>query len=177
MQEVEGKDAIWQALAQAAGPDFRYDYYESADKQDITDGVLYDAGRVTLRHSQPRRRACRPTTGWTTDWRRPARPAEGLHRRAYPLFDRPPYVADLTVGDAAGDRALDLRVIVDHFKSKRGEEAINGAAGGRAGAPRRRAADRAQRRRAGRLQRPAGPPTLAPFADYVNLFRAHLPPR
>ena len=88
----------------------------------------------------------------------------------YPLFDRPPYLADLTVRDAAGDRALDLRIVVNHLKSKRGDEAIN--------APRR--AEQA-RFVAGLLTEPnsvalgdfndpLGTPTLAQFAGYVNLY-------
>ena len=78
--------------------------------------------------------------------------------------------------DAAGDRALDLRVVVNHLKSKRGEEAVN--------VPRR--AEQA-RFVAGLLTEPnsvalgdfndpLGTPTLAQFAGYVNLYEAHLPP-
>ena len=59
VQEVEGKDAVWEALARAVGPDFRYDYFESADVRDITVGVIYDGRRVTLRHSEPAQ-ACTP---------------------------------------------------------------------------------------------------------------------
>jgi hypothetical protein len=29
LQEVEGKDAVWRALAEAVGADYRYDYYEA----------------------------------------------------------------------------------------------------------------------------------------------------
>ena len=60
VQEVEGKDAVWEALARAVGPDFRYDYFESADVRDITVGVLYDARRATLRRSE-QAQACTPT--------------------------------------------------------------------------------------------------------------------
>jgi uncharacterized protein len=60
LQEVEGKDAVWAALAKAAGPRYRYDYYESADVRDITVGLLYDAGRVELRRSAAAQ-TCTPT--------------------------------------------------------------------------------------------------------------------
>ena len=60
VQEVEGKDAVWTALARKIGPDFRYDYFESADVRDITVGVLYDARRATLRRSE-QAQACTPT--------------------------------------------------------------------------------------------------------------------
>ena len=177
VQEVEGKDAVWEALARAVGPDFRYDYFESADVRDITVGVLYDARRVTLRRSE-QAQACTPTD-YLVDYtaaRGPRARPNPCDDGAYPLFDRPPYLADLTVRDAAGERALDLRVIVNHLKSKRGEEAIN--------APRR--AEQA-RFVAGLLTEPnsvalgdfndpLGTPTLAQFAGYVNLHEAHLPP-
>ena len=178
VQEVEGKDAVWEALARAVGPEFRHDYFESADVRDITVGVLYDARRVTLRRSE-QAQTCTPTD-YSVDYTfalgpraRPNPCGDGV----YPLFDRPPYVADLTVRDAAGDRALDLRIVVSHLKSKRGEEAIN--------APRR--AEQA-RFVAGLLTEPnavalgdfndpLGTPTLAQFAGYVNLYESHLPPR
>jgi predicted extracellular nuclease len=176
-QEVEGKDAVWEALARAIGPDFRYDYFESADVRDITVGLLYDARRATLRHSE-QAQACT-----TTDYKVDYALARGLRvqpnpcsARSFPLFDRPPYVASLTVRNGANDRALDLRIVVNHLKSKRGEEAIN--------APRR--AEQA-RFVAGLLTEPnsvalgdfndpLGTPTLAQFTDYVNLYEAHLPP-
>ena len=126
VQEVEGKDAVWEALARAIGPDFLYDYFESADGRDITVGVLYDARRAALRHSE-QAQAC-TSMDYLVDYTfasgpraRPNPCGDGT----YPLFDRPPYVADLTVRDAAGDRAMDLRVVVNHLKSKRGEETIN----------------------------------------------------
>ena len=177
VQEVEGKDAVWEALARAVGPDFRYDYFESADMRDITVGVLYDARRASLRRSE------QAQTCTSTDYRVDYTAARGPRTRpnpcgddAYPLFDRPPYLADLTVRDEAGDRALDLRIVVNHLKSKRGEEAIN--------APRR-----AEQARfvaelltepnsvaLGDFNDPLGTPTLAQFAGYVNLHEAHLPP-
>ncbi|WP_298980772.1 endonuclease/exonuclease/phosphatase family protein [Caldilinea sp.] len=42
----------------------------------------------------------------------------------FPLFDRPPLVADLTVEGNWGD-AMTLTVIVNHWKSKVGDEAVN----------------------------------------------------
>ena len=177
VQEVEGKDAVWETLARAIGPNFRYDYFESADVRDITVGVLYDARRVTLRRSE-QAQTCTPT-----DYRVDYTAARGARAQpnpcgdgAYPLFDRPPYVADLTVQNATGERALDLRIVVSHLKSKRGEEAIN--------APRR--AEQA-RFVAGLLTEPnavalgdfndpLGTPTLAQFAGFVNLYESHLPP-
>ena len=177
VQEVEGKDAVWETLARAINPNFRYDYFESADVRDITVGVLYDARRVTLRRSE-QAQTCTPT-----DYRVDYTAARGARAQpdpcgdgAYPLFDRPPYVADLTVRNATGERALDLRIVVNHLKSKRGEEAVN--------APRR--AEQA-RFVAGLLTEPnavalgdfndpLGTPTLAQFSAYVNLYEAHLPP-
>jgi uncharacterized protein len=177
VEEVEGKDDVWAALAQAVGPDFRYDYFESADARDITVGVLYDARRATLRRSE-QAQACTPTD-YLVDYAAARGPRAWLNPcsgGAYPLFDRPPYLADLTVQNAAGDRVLDLRIVVNHLKSKRGEEAVN--------APRR--VEQA-RFAAGLLTEPnsvalgdfndpLGTPTLAQFAGYVNLYESHLPP-
>lgn len=126
LQEVEGKDAVWAALAQATGPQYRYDYFESMDARDITVGILYDASRVQLRGSdQPQR--CGPI-----DYQVNYAYAIGPRGRpnpciagSYPLFDRPPHLVDLTVRDAAGMHSLDLRVIVVHLKSKRGDETAN----------------------------------------------------
>ena len=177
VQEVEGKDDVWAALARAVGPDYRFDYYESIDVRDITVGVLYDARRATLRRSE-QAQAC-TSTDYLVDYTS----AHGPRARpnpcgdgAYPLFDRPPYVADLMVRNAAGDRALDLRVVVNHLKSKRGEEVVN--------APRR--AEQARFVAAlltepnsvalGDFNDPLGTPTLAQFAGYVHLHEAHLPP-
>ena len=139
--------------------------------------MLYDALRVTLRRSE-QAQTCTPTD-YQVDYtlaRGPRARPNPCGDGVYPLFDRPPYVADLTVRDAASDRALDLRIVVNHLKSKRGEEAIN--------APRR--AEQA-RFVAGLLTEPnsvalgdfndpLGTPTLAQFAGYVNLYEAHLPP-
>jgi predicted extracellular nuclease len=176
LQEVEGKDAVWQALAEAVGDGFRYDYYESADERDITNGILYDAARVTLRRSEPAQACTSTDYGVNPIWSVGARSRPNpCPQGSYPLFDRPPYVADLTVRGAHGDRSLDLTVIVNHFKSKLGDEAVN------------RVQREAQARHVaslltganavalGDLNDPLGAETLAPLAGFVNLFVAHLP--
>jgi len=177
VQEVEGKDAIWEALARAIGPSFHYDYFESADARDITVGLLYDAGRVTLRSSdQPQ--ACTPVDygvdyAFATGSR--ARP-NPCGAGAYPLFDRPPYVADLTVRNASGGRSLDVRIVVNHLKSKRGDETAN--APRRAGQARFVAGLLAEPNSValGDFNDPLGTPTLAQFVGFVNLYEAHLSP-
>lgn len=126
LQEMEGKEEVWAQLAQAVGPNYRYDYFESMDERDITVGVLYDETRVTLRRAdQPQ--ACSPL-----DYQVQYMYAVGARSRpnpcmpgTYPVFDRPPYLADLTVQDETGHQRLDLRVVVVHLKSKRGDETIN----------------------------------------------------
>ena len=75
VQEVEGKDAVWEALAWAVGPDFRYDYFESADVRDITVGVLTTLAGSRCAAASRRRRVRRRITGWTT--RLPAARAPG----------------------------------------------------------------------------------------------------
>lgn len=177
LQEVEGKDSTWQALADAVGGSYRFDYYESPDERDITVGILYDARRVAVRDSA-QVQACTPTD-YGVDYRwavgvrsRPNPCAAGT----YPLHDRPPYVADLTIRDAGGTRALDVRVVVTHFKSKIGDEAVN--------LPRRTAQ---ARHVAALLDRPVaaalgdfndlpGSAPLREFAPYTSLIEARLPP-
>lgn len=126
LQEVEGKDAVWAALAAAAGPRYRYDYWESMDARDITVGILYDTARAQLRGSDQLQR-CGPI-----DYEVNYAYAIGARARpnpcaagSYPLFDRPPYAADLTLRAADGAHSLDVRAIVVHLKSKRGDETIN----------------------------------------------------
>jgi predicted extracellular nuclease len=126
LQEIEGKDAVWADLARAAGPNYRFDYWEGADGRDITVGLLYDGSRVQLRGSAPAQ-ACGPT-----DYRVDVSAARGERVQGagcapgtYPLYDRPPYVADLIVANAAGDRRMEVRMVVVHLKSKRGDEAAN----------------------------------------------------
>lgn len=126
LQEIEGKDAVWADLAQALGPNYRYDYWESADVRDITVGLLYDATRVEVLGS-----AAAPACG-AEDFG--VSPKRSLGPRAadytcpagsFPLFDRAPYVADVLVSNAAGDRRMEARLVVAHLKSKRGDEAEN----------------------------------------------------
>ena len=177
LQEIEGKDAVWRALAEAVGDGFRYDYYESADERDITNGILYDASRVVLRRSD-QSQACTSTDyGVNPIW------SVGAHSRpnpctqgGYPLYDRPPYVADLTVRNTRGDRSLDLRVIVNHFKSKLGDETVNQV---QREAQARHAADLLTGVHAialGDFNDSLDSKTLAQFDGFVNLFVAHLPP-
>lgn len=177
VQEVEGKDAVWAALAEAIGPRYRYDYFESMDVRDITVGLLYDADRVTIN------RADQPQACTAADYLVDYTVARGARARAnpcaagsYPLFDRPPYAADLTVRDAAGGRALAVRVVVVHLKSKRGDEAAN--------APRRIAQARfvaglltaAQAVALGDFNDVLGSAPLAQFSAAVNLYTRHLAP-
>ncbi len=159
VQEVEGKDAVWEALAQAVGPSFRYDTFESADARDITVGILYDARRVTLRHSdQPQ--ACTPED-YGVDYtfaRGPRARPNPCGPGAYPLFDRPPHLADLTVrerGRRPGSRRAGGRQPPEVQARGRSDQR---AAAGRTGALRGRAADRAELGRARRLQRSSGHP-------------------
>ena len=126
VQEVEGKDAVWDALVDAVGGDFRYDYFESVDARDITVGILYDPASVEVRRSQ-QAQACSPVD-YEVDYaaaRGPRSAANPCSARRYPLFSRPAYLADLTIWNAAHNRGLEVSVVVNHFKSKRGDEAIN----------------------------------------------------
>jgi predicted extracellular nuclease len=176
VQEVEGKDAVWEALAEAVGDGFQYDYLESADERDITTGILYDAARVTLRRSD-QSQACTPNDYGVNPVRSVgarSRP-NPCTRDSYPLYDRPPYVADLTVRDARGDRSLDVTVIVNHFKSKLGDEAVNQV---QRMAQARHVADLLTSANAvalGDFNDSLGSQTLAQFSGFVNLFEAHLP--
>ena len=126
LQEVEGKDAVWADLARAAGPRYRFDYWESADARDITVGLLYDDARVELRSSAPFQ-ACGDVDYGVdvTVARGPRVKGEPCAGGTYPLYDRPPHVADVVVANAAGDRRMEVRLVVVHLKSKRGDEAEN----------------------------------------------------
>jgi len=174
LQEIEGKDAVWRALADAAGG-YRFDYYESADSRDITVGILYDPARVTVRSSKPSQ-ACT-----AQDFGVKATEARGPRARPYPcpkgflLFERPPYVADLTVRDAAGEQSLDVRVVVNHFKSRRGDETVNRVqrlaqaqhVAGLLSAPNSVAL--------GDLNDLPSSPTLDAFTAYADLYDTHVP--
>jgi len=132
VQEVEGKDPVWDDLVSAisnqGGITYSYDYYESIDPRDITTGILYDPNRVTLNASY-QKQGCS-----STDYGVNYNNADNTYGRAvpnpcisgtYPLFNRPPYLAQLTIKNAAGDKSVDVSVIVNHFKSKRGDESVN----------------------------------------------------
>jgi predicted extracellular nuclease len=177
VQEVEGKDAVWEVLAAAVGRDFGYDYYESADERDITVGILYDRRRAMLRRSEPAQE-CGPRD-YAVDYtfaRGPRAHPNPCQADSYPLFDRPPYLAELTIRDAAGMRALDVTVIVNHLKSKRGDEAENrprriaqaGFVAGLLTAPNTVAL--------GDFNDPLGSATLEQFTGFVNLYEAHVAP-
>ncbi len=124
LQEVEGKDLVWERLAAAAG-DYRYDYIESADARDITVGILYDPRRVTVKQSRAAQVCGARDFGVDYQSARGQRAETNPCKTGYPVFDRPPYVADLTIRSESGDAAFDLRVIVNHFKSRRGDETEN----------------------------------------------------
>jgi predicted extracellular nuclease len=132
VQEVEGKDPVWDDLVAAisteGGASYDYDYYESIDPRDITVGILYDPSRVTLNASS-QEQGCS-----ATDYGVNYGNADNTYGRvvpdpctagAYPLFNRPPYLAQLTLKNADASRTLDVSVIVNHFKSKRGDESEN----------------------------------------------------
>ncbi len=132
LEEVEGKDPVWDDLVAAisaqGGATYSYDYYESVDARDITTGILYDPARVTLVGSS-QKQGC-TATNYNVDYnnadntygRAVANPCSG---GSYALFSRPPYLAQLTIANAAGDKTVDVSVIVNHFKSKRGDESVN----------------------------------------------------
>lgn len=177
LQELEGKDRVWADLAKALGPNYRYDYWESADVRDITVGLLYDATRVELLDS-----AAAPACG-AEDYGVNARRAVGPRAVDYacpagsfPLFDRAPYVADVLLSNAAGDRRMEARLVMAHLKSKRGDEAENLA---------RRVAQ-AQQVAAlltapnsvalGDLNDTLGSEPLAQFAGFTNLLDRYVAP-
>jgi uncharacterized protein len=176
LQEVEGKDAVWQALAEAVGDGFRYDYLESADERDITSGILYDATRVALLGSEQSQTCTSIDYGVSHIWSvGPRSRPNPCTPGSYPLFDRPPYVADLSIRNARGDRALDVRVVVNHFKSKLGDEAVNQV---QRMAQARHVAGLLTSANAvalGDLNDSLDSRTLAQFTGLVNLFEAHLP--
>lgn len=177
LQEVEGKDAVWAALAHAVGPTYRYDYFESMDARDITVGILYDAQRTQIRASdQPQRCGpidCGVNYAYAIGPRSRPNPCPA---GSYPLFDRPPYLADLTVRNADRTRILDVRIVVVHLKSKRGDETIN--------LPRRVAQasfvasllDQANSVALGDFNDTLGSQSLAQFVTAVNFWERHVPP-
>ena len=124
LQEVEGKDEVWARLAAAAGG-YRYDYIESADARDITVGILYDPARVAVKQSGAAQSCGATDFGVDYQYARGSRAEANPCTAGYPVFDRPPYVADLTIRSESSSTELELRVIVNHFKSRRGDETEN----------------------------------------------------
>lgn len=177
LQEIEGKDAVWADLARALGPGYRYDYWESADVRDITVGVLYDSARVEVLGS-----AAAPACGSVDYGVDPGRahgqaaPDYACPADSFALFDRAPYVADLLISNAAGDRRIEARVAVAHLKSKRGDEAENVV---RRVAQARHVAsllDRPNSLALGDLNDTLGSEPLAQFDGFTNLFDRYVAP-
>ena len=132
VQEVEGKDPVWDdlvvAISAQGGINYSYDYYESTDPRDITVGILYDPARVTLNASS-QEQGCTSTNynvnygnADNTYGRVVSNPCSG---GTYALFNRPPYLGQLTITNAAGSSSVNVSVIANHFKSKRGNESTN----------------------------------------------------
>lgn len=180
LQEVEGKDAVWQDLAQSLGPSYKFDYRESEDARDITVGLIYDGARVELEQSTSSQ-ACT-----AVDYGVSYKNAVGSRvdsnpcpKGAYPLYDRPPYVADLVIANAGQDRRAEVRLVVVHLKSKRGDEAEN--AGRRveqarhvAGLLGDAASPSASRIAVGDFNDDLGSETMMQLQGYVNLYERHV---
>ncbi len=125
VQEMEGKDPVWDELeariesAAGGAVDYEWDHYESMDGRDITVGVFYDAGRVSLLDSTQRQgcSALNYGVGYSSvqGTRTVPNPCAG---GTYPLFSRPPYVGRFRA--AAGPEFL---ILVNHLKSKAGSDA------------------------------------------------------
>ena len=124
VEEMEGKDQVWNDLeaameAAAPGADFEWDYYESQDA--LHHGwhlLLCEQGDAEQQHpaaglhgDQLQRQLCQ-------------RQRLTRHRQpwddggTYSLYDRPPYVANLTVSGVANGPTFTM--IVNHFKSMSG---------------------------------------------------------
>ncbi len=174
LQEVEGKDAVWADVARALGPSYRFDYWESADVRDLSVGLVYDSRRVELRSSAAAP-LCGPVDyGVDVTAERGARVWQSeCPAGSYPLYDRPPYVADLVVASAAGDRHVEVRVVVVHLKSKRGDESAN--LGRRIGQARhvRSLLDAPLSLGLGDFNDDLGSETMRALAGLVNLYERH----
>lgn len=182
VQEIEGKDAVWADLAAGFGPDYRFDYRESEDVRDITVGLIYDGTRVEVRGSSSVQACSAVDYGVNyasaTGTRADENPCPG---GTYPLYDRPPYVADIVVANADLSRRVEVRLVVVHLKSKRGDEAEN--AERRVQQARHVAALLAREQGAGPesialgdFNDDLGSEPLAEFAAYFNLYERHVPP-
>jgi predicted extracellular nuclease len=177
LQEIEGKDEVWADLARALGPGYRYDYRESADVRDITVGLLYDSERVEVLGSAAAP-ACGPVDYGVDSGRAHGRdaPDYACPAGSFALFDRAPYIADLLINSATGDRRLETRVVVAHLKSKRGDEEENVV---RRVAQARHVAsllDRPNSLALGDLNDTLGSQPLAQFEGFTNLFERYVAP-
>ncbi len=177
LQEIEGKDGVWTDLARAAGPNYRFDYWESVDGRDITVGLLYDSTRVELLRSVPAQ-AC-----GAVDYGVDVSMARGNRVRAvpcaagtYPLYDRPPHVADVVVANAAGDRHMEVRLVVVHLKSKRGDEAANLGRRVQQAGHVASLLDAAHAIALGDFNDDLGSRPVAQLDSFVNLYRRHTSP-
>lgn len=83
----------------------------------LTNGLLVRADRVTL-ESVGMQQSCSPIDYETLPG------AHSCPTGQYPLFDRPPLLATLEIGGDWGE-PYRLHIIVNHLKSKVGDEAIN----------------------------------------------------
>lgn len=177
LQEMEGKDVVWADLARAAGPRYRFDYWESADARDITVGMLYDGARVELRNSAPFQACGNVDYGVdVTIARGPRVQGTPCAGGTYPLYDRPPYVADVVVANAARDRRMEVRLVVVHLKSKRGDEIEN--LGRRVQQARHVASllDAPQAIALGDFNDDLGSQPMTQFESFVNLYQRHTSP-
>lgn len=180
VQEIEGKDAVWADLSRELGPNYRFDYKESADVRDITVGLIYDASRVELRRSASAP-AC-SAVDYGVDYATARGPRTDLGPcpgGTYPLYDRAPYVADLVIASARQDRHTEVRLVVVHLKSKRGDEAENA---GRRVQQARHVATLLTEVEAplsialGDFNDDLGSEPLNEFRAFVNLYERHTPP-
>ncbi len=182
VQEVEGKDAVWADLAAAVGPNYRFDYRESADVRDITEGLIYDATRVELRRSAAAQ-ACSPVDYGVNhaSAKGPRADRNPCPAGTFPLYDRAPYLADIVVSSGDRDRRADIRLVVVHLKSKRGDEEEN--AGRRVQQARyvatllRDDLEKFPRGIAlGDFNDDLGSESIGELREYVNLYERYVPP-
>ncbi len=150
---------------------------ESADARDITVGLLYDSTRVELRRSALAQACGAVDYGVdVTMVRGPRALPNPCVAGTYPLYDRPPYVADVVVANAAGDRHMEVRLVVVHLKSKRGEEAEN--LGRRVQQARHVASllDTPHAVALGDFNDDLGSQPMAQLDSFVNLYQRHTSP-
>ena len=130
LEEIEGKEQVWLDLiakiTALGGPTYAYDYYESVDPRDITVGILYLTSRVTLNYSTQRQSCSSINYGVSYTYAQMPRVVFfTCPGSTYPVSSRPPYVANVTVTNSTGGQPLELILIVNHFKSKSGDESEN----------------------------------------------------